>query len=49
MQKRIIFRLPDQLFEQVEQAVKQGKAKTPSALIRSALKDFLEKEVSEHG
>jgi Arc/MetJ-type ribon-helix-helix transcriptional regulator len=41
MQKRIIFRLPDAMYEQVAQAIKQGKAKTPSALIRQALEQFL--------
>jgi len=44
MQKRIIFRLPDKLYEQVQQAVKNGKAKNPSELIRAALKEFLSKE-----
>ena len=43
MRKRIIFRLPDQMYEQVNKAVKSGKAQTLSELIRAALKEFLEK------
>jgi Arc/MetJ-type ribon-helix-helix transcriptional regulator len=41
MEKRIIFRVPDAMHKQIMEAVKQGKAKTPSALIRAALKEFL--------
>jgi Arc/MetJ-type ribon-helix-helix transcriptional regulator len=41
MQKRLIFRLPDEMFVQVNRAVENGKAKTPSDLIRQALKEFL--------
>jgi len=44
LEKRIIFRLPDSMYEQVKEAVKKGKAKTPSELIRAALKEFLSKE-----
>ena len=43
MEKRIIFRLPDKMNEQVNQAVKEGRAKTVSELVRAALKEFLEK------
>ena len=42
MQKRLIFRLPDSMFEQINKAVKNGKAKSASDLIRAALKEFLE-------
>ncbi|MEM3700881.1 MAG: ribbon-helix-helix domain-containing protein [Candidatus Bathyarchaeia archaeon] len=41
MKKRIIFRVPDAMYEQVQEAVKKGLAKTPSELIRAALKQFL--------
>lgn len=41
MDKRIIFRLPDEMYEQVNEAVRQGKAKTVSELIRAALSKFL--------
>jgi Arc/MetJ-type ribon-helix-helix transcriptional regulator len=47
MEKRIIFRLPDQMFEQVNQAIKEGKAKNQSELIRAALKQFLEEAGSQ--
>jgi Arc/MetJ-type ribon-helix-helix transcriptional regulator len=41
MQKRIIFRLPDAMYEKVNVAIKEGKAKTPSELIRAALSTYL--------
>jgi Arc/MetJ-type ribon-helix-helix transcriptional regulator len=41
MQKRIIFRLPDPLFAEVNKAIENGKAKTISELIRKALQEFL--------
>jgi Arc/MetJ-type ribon-helix-helix transcriptional regulator len=41
MEKRIIFRLPDGMFEQIDKAIKEGKAKTVSELIRTALSKFL--------
>lgn len=41
MQKRIMFRLPDHMYQQVNEAVRQGKAKTPSELIRKALFRFI--------
>jgi Arc/MetJ-type ribon-helix-helix transcriptional regulator len=44
MEKRIIFRLPDKMYAQVNQAVKDGRAKNPSELIRASLKEFFEKE-----
>jgi len=44
LEKRIIFRLPDSMYEQVKEAVKKGKAKTPSELIREAVREFLENE-----
>jgi Arc/MetJ-type ribon-helix-helix transcriptional regulator len=43
MEKRLIFRLPDNMFEQANKAVKNGKAKTVSHLMRIALREFLEK------
>jgi Arc/MetJ-type ribon-helix-helix transcriptional regulator len=43
LEKRIIFRLPDELFEQAKQAVKRKKAETVSDLLRMALTKFLEK------
>ena len=49
MQKRLIFRLSDKMFEQVNKAVKDGKAKNSSELARTALTEFLEKEVVENG
>jgi len=45
MDKRLIFRLPDQMYEQVNQAVQKGKAKNPSELIRAALREFLKTTV----
>jgi Arc/MetJ-type ribon-helix-helix transcriptional regulator len=42
MGKRIIFRLSDPLFAEVNEAVKQGKARNTSELIRAALQEFLE-------
>jgi len=41
MQKRLIFRLPDEMYTQINRVVKKGKAKTVSDLIRQALKEFL--------
>jgi Arc/MetJ-type ribon-helix-helix transcriptional regulator len=41
MKRRIIFRLPDDTYQQVSLAVKEGKAKTTSELIRTALEQFL--------
>jgi len=41
MDKRIIFRIPDMMHEEVNNAVRDGKAKTVSELIRKALKEFL--------
>jgi len=49
VKKRLIFRLPDKMFEQVNKAVKDGKAKNPSELVRAALKEFLEKETAKNG
>jgi len=37
-----MFRLPDKMYEQVNEVVKNGKAKTVSDLIRKALSEFLE-------
>jgi Arc/MetJ-type ribon-helix-helix transcriptional regulator len=44
MEKRLIFRIPDKMFDQVNNAIKNGKAKNPSELIRAALKEFLENQ-----
>ncbi len=44
MEKRIIFRLPDAMYEQVKRVVKEGKARNPSELIRAALEEFLSKQ-----
>jgi Arc/MetJ-type ribon-helix-helix transcriptional regulator len=41
MKNRIIFRVPEETYEQVNRAVKEGKAKTVSELIRASLKEFL--------
>jgi len=46
MEKRIIFRLPDTMYEQVNVAVKEGKAKTPSDLIRLALAQFFKELIT---
>lgn len=43
MEKRIIFRIPDEMYNNVLSAVKDGKAKNPSELIRMALSEFLSK------
>ena len=45
MEKRIIFRISDKMFEQLKEAVKEGRAKNPSELVRAALKEFLEKAI----
>jgi len=44
MDKRIIFRLSDKLFQQVKDAVKSGKADTASELARMALAKLLNEE-----
>lgn len=44
LDKRIIFRLNDEMFRQVKHAIKNGKAKTKSELMRKAVQEFL-KEV----
>ena len=43
MEKRIIFRVPDEMYEKVNEAVKQGNARTISELVRAALSEFLTK------
>ena len=47
MGKRLIFRLPNKMYEQVSKFVETGNAKNRSELIRMALKEFLSKEVSK--
>lgn len=44
MQKRVIFRLPDRMFEQVKQAIQQGIAKNTSELVRTAVQKYLREE-----
>lgn len=41
MGKRIILRIPDKMYEQINGAIKQDKAKTISELVRAALLHFL--------
>ncbi|MEM3616964.1 MAG: ribbon-helix-helix domain-containing protein [Candidatus Bathyarchaeia archaeon] len=41
MEKRIIFRLPDTMYEKIQKLVVQGKFETTSQLIREALARFL--------
>jgi len=43
VEKRIIFRLPDKMYEQVNEVVEAGKFKSLSELIRAALSEFLKK------
>jgi len=43
MQKRLIFRLSDNMYYEIVKAVKMGKAKTNSDLIRLAVEEFLKK------
>jgi Arc/MetJ-type ribon-helix-helix transcriptional regulator len=42
MEKRIIFRLPDSLYEATTTALNEGKAKSLSDLLRKALKQWIE-------
>jgi hypothetical protein len=46
MKKRLIFRCPDPMFSQIEKHMKREypKFRNISQLIRTALKEFLEKE-----
>lgn len=44
MDRRIIFRLPDDMFNEIKQAIRKGKAKTTSELMRKAIRELL-KEV----
>jgi len=41
MEKRIIFRLPDSMYEQINALTKEGKFKNISEVIRVALSKFL--------
>jgi Arc/MetJ-type ribon-helix-helix transcriptional regulator len=43
MEKRIIFRLPDQMDEQINALVHEGRFKSISEIVRQALKEFLSK------
>jgi metal-responsive CopG/Arc/MetJ family transcriptional regulator len=40
MKERIIFRLPETLRFKVDEAIKEGKAKNPSELVRLALENY---------
>lgn len=42
MEKRIILRVPDELYEQVNEVVKEGKFKNVSQVVRAALQEFLD-------
>lgn len=44
MKKRIIFRLPDRMYEQVNEVVEAGRFRSISELIRWVLIEFLSKE-----
>jgi len=48
-ESRIALRLPLQERQQIEQLILKGKARNLSSVVRAALKEFLGKEVSEHG
>jgi Arc/MetJ-type ribon-helix-helix transcriptional regulator len=41
MQKRLVFRLPDKMHTKIGKAIKEGRAKNYSELIRTALEDYL--------
>jgi Arc/MetJ-type ribon-helix-helix transcriptional regulator len=41
MEKRIIFRLPDQMYEKIQKLVKSGRFEKFSSLMREALERFL--------
>jgi Arc/MetJ-type ribon-helix-helix transcriptional regulator len=46
---RTALRLPNEQRKRIEELVEADKFKNISSVIRQALKDLLEKEVSEHG
>ncbi|MGB9694285.1 MAG: ribbon-helix-helix domain-containing protein [Fervidobacterium sp.] len=43
MKKRIIFRLPDSMYEQINALIREGKWRNTSQIVREALKEFLAK------
>ena len=43
MNKRIIFRLPNQMYEQIIALVNEGKFKNLSEIVRQALTEFLDR------
>jgi metal-responsive CopG/Arc/MetJ family transcriptional regulator len=45
MKKRIIFRLPDGMYDQLCKAVKEDKGMTASALARRALAEYLHRKM----
>jgi len=42
MNRRIIFRLPDEMYEDIQKLMKSGRYETISQVVREALKQFLE-------
>ena len=44
MNHRIIFRLPDEMYEQIEKLVESGRFKSISELVREAIREFLSRE-----
>jgi Arc/MetJ-type ribon-helix-helix transcriptional regulator len=45
MKRRVIFRLSDKMFRQIQEAIEQGKAKTASDIVRDALSEYLSEGV----
>jgi len=43
MKKRIMLRVPDKMYEEINRALKQGKTRTISELVRAALSEYLKK------
>ena len=41
MNRRIIFRLPDEMYEDIQKLMKSGRYETVSQVMREALKRFL--------
>lgn len=54
MDKRVVFRLSDSMYEEIAEAIKHGKSRNMSELVRAALEQFLKpsilnKKVLSHG
>jgi len=47
MNRRIIFRLPDKMYQQIQKLIKTGKFESISEVVREALKEFLSKQLGE--